>query len=219
MHSLTGRTLPKSVRDRLHQSTSDPHKANVLIKDSKKRPGFMSILGDSYLASEDTVEADPTLQKNKYKGAYEKIEKILDAPRSSTPSFSPYKSELSSLNVSEVPHHQSPSPNRALGSNTDSDRTERMLPVFSPPLRSTNQSLANNSSASQNGSSMVTSLRASGAKSKAVNEANDSAAKKNRSSAILARAAFWDARVEQGIASDHHVSEEFPFTQTEANKR
>ena len=53
--------------------------------------------------------------------------------------------------------------------------------------------------------------RSTGEKSKSiVSEIADEPPKRNRNSGIMARAAFWDKRVDEGIASDKEVGSEFP---------
>ena len=53
--------------------------------------------------------------------------------------------------------------------------------------------------------------RSTGEKSKSIgSEPADEPPKRNRNSAIMARAAFWDKRVDEGIASDKEVGSEFP---------
>lgn len=64
------------------------------------------------------------------------------------------------------------------------------------------------------------SSRSSGVKSKSTsNEPSDEPPKRNKKSAIMARAAFWDRRVDQGIASDKEVGSEFPDLPTDTFKR
>ena len=75
MHSLTGRDLPKTVRDKLRQSAPPVQNSNIRIHDlsaQKKRPGFLSMLDDSYLQQQE-APLDPTMQKSKYRDTFDRV--------------------------------------------------------------------------------------------------------------------------------------------------
>ncbi len=403
---MTGRDLPKPVREKLRQNTSlaGQGNTNVRLPDidaQKKRPGFLSMLDDSYLSSQSLPEEDPTMKKSKYKGAYDKIfgpgsqagspaggvrspptarnlsgstglassalasslssvqshspssatsppparspssttstpmsmspptaslrqargslassPQMSGSPSGASPQMvrSPYGSpggqsthstistgspqfrsshgpksstpmrgdhNAFSFNVSEL-SHQSDSPNTAYDASGEPIRnkgydasgepirnkgydasgepirnkgydasgepirnnvtkieqpirTSSAFPVQasseisyvskpaanqSPVSRDTNQNAPLRSPNQGSASVGVTSLRASGAKAKATEGASGSAPKRNRNSAIMARAAFWDSRVDAGLASDKDASSlEFPEMPSDSFKR
>ncbi len=389
---MTGRDLPKTVREKLRQNSSPAGQGNTNVRlpdldTQKKRPGFLSMLDDSYLCSQTLPEEDPTMKKSKYKGAYDKIfgpgsqagspaggdrsppsarapssstglassalASSLSSARSGSPASaaspapvrspsstsspvsmspptsslhmprgppassphysgspsgtspqmvrSPYGSPGSqsthsttsigspqfrsahgpksstpmrgdhnafSFNVSEL-SHQSPSPSRGYdasgepirnraydesgepirskGYDASGEPIRNNVTTVEQPIRSSaaftiqasseisyvSKPVANQSpvsrSSSQNhprrsasqgpASGGATSLRASGAKAKSAEGVSGSAPKRNRNSAIMARAAFWDNRVDAGLASDKDVNLEFPDMPSDSFKR
>ena len=231
VHSLTGRDLPKTVREKLKQSAPTVQNSNIRVQDfsgHKRRPGFLCMLDDSYLEPAE-APLDPTMQKTKYRDTFDRVLSTSTTsmtsphgPRSSTPRRA--EEVNMSFNVSGVPHgspcstrtdeslvtekrsHDSKEPIKSAGTSNSANQSLRQ--VTKARTASTNQSV--NQSAN----------RSSGAKSKSTsNEPVDGPPKRNRKSAIMARAAFWDKRVDQGVSSDKEVAAEFPDMPVDSFKR
>ena len=183
------------------------------------------MLDDSYLEPKE-APLDPTMQKGKYRDTFDRMLSTSapgvtspHGPRNSTPRRA--EEVNMSFNVSSV-HHGSPCSTRT----DESLVAENRSPDSRGPMKSTGassvgyQSLRQVTKATPNQSVNQVGSRSSGAKSKSTSDAPvDEPPKRNRKSAIMARAAFWDKRVDQGIASDKEIASEFPDMPSESFKR
>lgn len=247
---MTGRDLPRPVRDRLRQSAPN---ANVRAQDwrhHKKQPGFMSILDDSYLNPTD-APLDPIMAKSKYRDTFDKVtspSKDVTSSHKALFSSTPRKQEMvedTTLDVSSVPFESSSlrsdetllAESMALSSSRDETSPPIRRGLAQPSLdrnvpvthvsRSPTQSHYSTRPANQKSQPETTSQTAgraadrfSGAKSKAPSDVTaQGPPKRNRKSAIMARAAFWDNRVTQGLSSDKQLDTEFPEMPLESFKR
>ena len=202
------------------------------------------MLDDSYLQQQE-APLDPAMQKSKYRDTFDRV--VTPASTSTSPhgprSSTPRRAEEvdMSFNVSSV-RHGSPYSTRtdesSYAENRSHDGKEQTKSTsavsygskFGETSSSTHaSSLSNNNSGSKQdiakGSAAAvgwnpSSNRSSGVKSKSTsNEPSDEQPKRNKKSSIMARAAFWDRRVDQGIASDKEVSSDFPDLPTDSFKR
>ncbi len=221
VHSLTGRDLPRTVRERLKQSQPPAPNPNVRIQDldaQRKRPGFLSMLDDSYLKqTKDPI--DPTMEKSKYRDTFDRVTSSYAGPPRDLNAPAPRMHQVSGSrsNMSSPPLHSMAAWNRfgsesqsihqqieqdtALGQHRQAPSHRRgFMASQNPPNTSHAEAAA-----------PVQSSRFSGAKSKSSSEDSlEGPPKRNRKSTILARATFWDNRVHQGIASDKEVTSDFP---------
>ncbi len=270
MYSLTGRDLPKTIREKLKsQSPHGPQNTNIRGAESKpqgqdqgqetkRRPHFMSLFDDSELhevKEDDNVKPKKSQRMDNTGG-----------PRSSTPMYGDFvtpnrgqrspeqqyfdQSSIQSPDISAAtatPQHASlgaasskSQPIKLSQSRSPGGRSESTSGPRSPGGKSESTSgprspgergQSTSGSRSPGGRGQSTSgpwspggkdQSTSGSRSPEAEGKGQMPApilKKGRSSAILARAAFWDNRIEEGKTSDQDGSNQFPQMPTDSFKR
>ena len=206
MHSLTGRDLPRSVREKLREQAPDVvQSSNVRLQEDPHRRAQLRMMLEDSATHEYTMEDEASRAED-------------TQPRSSTPFGTPVVNV--SLEHSRVSVGSTPSPKGLSGSYAATTRSvKRTAPS---PVKANQQAKSASYAEDLNlpAEDKSTGHIADNPQGATASGSTLPAPVKGRRSAIMARAAFWDDRILQGKASDKELDkQEFPGLPENSFKR